>query len=141
MGDHQFPDVQDLGVDHLEDLLADHEPDVTVAVGVPEDWGHDSDTHIEVAFDGTPTIRAAFGGVLMSADGTLRIVVRAQTTAEAKRIALLCQGLLIGSTGHGITAIRPGVGVQPARDPQTNAELAGFTVLATVRAQLIPAGS
>lgn len=136
----QFPDPEKATRALLDELLADHEPDVTVAAGVPRNWTTASPTHVEVAWDGSSSTHA-FGGAGIRMLATIRLVVRSATTSEAKRIALLCQGLLIGSTGHGITAIRPGIGVAPARDPQTNAELAGFTVLATVRAQLITAGS
>lgn len=134
-----FPDAERAVVDLLAGLIGPHQPDATVGIGVPPGWGTSSPPHIEVDWDGTPT---NFHPV---ADRpTIRVVVRARTTSEAKRLAQLARGLLLAHTGAGdIARIRPGVGVMPARDPDTKAELASFTLLVTVRAIPIvePSGS
>lgn len=135
----QFPDIENAGRLLLTELLAEHgRPDITVAVGVPERWANGN--HVAVALDGITNEQTGWGSSLISGTATLRFVARGNSTREAQETARLCQGLLVGSS-DGTVRIRPGVGVQPARDPQTKAELAGFTVLVTVRSEPILAGS
>lgn len=128
-----YPDPERATVDLLAALVAPHAPEATVGVGVPPNWAPSSPPHFEVAWDGTPTSMHPVAEV-----ATVRIVVRARTTTDAKRLAQLARGLLLAHDGHGpIRQIRPGIGVLPARDPATQAELASFTVLATVRSTSI----
>lgn len=124
-----YPDPERAIRDLLAGLLDDHDETATVAVGVPADWTTASGSHVQVAWDGTPTQQPPI--VIYP---TIRITAWSASTTEAKRLALLCQGLLLAHTGGGsVGAIRPLTGVLPARDPDTRAELATFTVRATVR--------
>lgn len=117
-----FPDPEPL----VRPILTAAFPTATVGIGVPEGWSPASPTHIEVAWDGTPIVTNTL------ALSTIRILVRAATTTEAKRVALLAQAHLL--TDPSIT---PSVGVQPIRDPDTRAELAWFTVRVARRSALI----
>lgn len=129
-----WPDPERLTVDLLTERLAPLEPDVTVGVGVPVGWTPDDPAHVAVAWDGTPWQRHH-----IVARASIRCTVRAATTSEAKRLALLAEGLLVGHPGGGITAIRSHIGVMPTRDDETKAELAWFTIGATCRSEPIPA--
>lgn len=134
-----YPDAERAMVDLLDELIAAHEPAATVSVGVPEGWQPTSPPHLQVAFDGSPD-----GDHPFADRPTIRIVARASTTTEAKRLAHLARGLLLAHRGGGgFARIRPGIGVLPARDVDTHAELASFTVLTTVRSIPIvePTGS
>jgi hypothetical protein len=124
------PDAERAMVDVLTEALAAREPTTTVGIGVPIGWTPTSSpTHAEVAWDGTPG-----GQWPITARPTIRIVVRAASTTTAKATAALCQALLLAyEGGHGITTISPLVGITPARDPDTEAELAWFTVAVTTR--------
>lgn len=130
----QWPDIERLAVDLLTERLQAHEPAVTVSVGVPKDWDPaSSPPHISVAWDGTPwTRRHTF------ARGSVRFTARAASTTEAKRLALLAEGLLVGQPGGGVTAIRSHLSIQPTRDPETDVELAWFACGFTVRSQPVP---
>lgn len=131
--DVTYPDAERLTVDLLKTKLAADEPAVTVGVGVPGNWTPDSPPHVSVAHDGTPWTRHP---VLQRA--SIRCTVRAASTTEAKRLAELARGLLLGHAGgDGITAVRSHLGVQPTRDDETKAELAWFAVGCTVRSQPI----
>lgn len=134
----RFPDPERATVDLLAGLLAEHEPEVTVGIGVPADWHPDSSPpHVAVAWDGTPWTRR---GIVARA--SMRCTARAATTSEAKRLALLAEGLLLGHTGgDGISNVRTHIGVMPARDPETQVELAWFSVGVTVRSEPIPVPS
>jgi hypothetical protein len=129
-----FPDPERAVVDLLTDLMDLHDETVTVSVGVPSGWQPSSTPHLEVAWDGTPIIEQR-----IMAHATIRVVARAGSTTEAKRLALLAQGLLAAHDGTApVSVIRPLTGPLPARDPDTRAELASFTVRASTRAVLIP---
>lgn len=125
----EVPDAERLTVDLLESLIASYEPDVTVGIGVPDGWDVNSDPHLEVAWDGTPVDELP-----AIAHATIRIVARAATSTEAKRLAGLAQGLLLAHNGSaGISVIRNLTGVLPAQDNLTRAELAAVTLRVTVR--------
>lgn len=133
-----FPDVERPLVPRLQDAFDDLGESVTVAVGVPTEWMPTDPPHIEVAWDGTPVIRRQ-----IVAFATVRLVARARTTTEAKRLAALAQGLLC-SLDHDdvITGVLPLTGVLATRDTHTNAELASTTSRVTVRsAPIEPSGS
>lgn len=123
-----YPDVEHLIVDHLAGLL---EPeDCTVGVGVPTGWSPSSTPHVEVAWDGTPEVVHP-----IVARATVRIVARAGTSTAAKALALAAQAVILGgSPPAGVANIQSLTGVLPARDPDTRAELASFTVRVNVRA-------
>jgi hypothetical protein len=129
-----FPDPERAVVDLLTELMDLYDETVTVGVGVPGGWRPDHSPHLEVAWDGTPIIEQR-----TMAHATVRVVARAGSTTEAKRLALLAQGLLAAHDGTGpISVVRPLTGPLPARDPDTRAEIASFTVRASTRAVLIP---
>lgn len=124
-------DVERLVVDFLIDALADQ--DCTVSVGVPADWTPADIAHVEVVSDGEPL--QAWPIVMYA---TIRLVARSGSTTEAKALCGLAFGLLCAHNGDGvIVGTRPLTGVLPARDPETNAELASATVRVTVRTELI----
>jgi len=113
-----YPDPERAIVDYLTAALADAGETVTVGVGVPHAWKPKDRPHVSVAWDGTPWSRR-----FVAIRAAMRITVRAATTTEAKRIALLAEGLL-----HARPGVRPQLGVMPTRDEDTDAELAWFTV-------------
>lgn len=115
-------------VDILTTLLTGE--DCTVGVGVPETWAPTSTPHVQVACDGTAA------RTQVSARHSMRIVARAGSTSEAKRLALLAEGLLLG--WHDGVSFRSSIGLLPARDAQTRAEMASVTLAMTVLAQPIP---
>lgn len=126
-----YPDPERQAVDDLTDAFADQGETVTVGIGVPTDWTPGDTTHVQVAWDGTP--RDLHPVALRP---TLRITVWASGPSEAKRVALLAHGLLLArGQYHQLT------GPFPTRDPQTRADLASFTVRATVRSEPLPLGS
>lgn len=127
-------DVEEAAVDLAVALLDD--ATIDVSVGVPPQWTPTSSTHVQVRSDGVP----------LSAHPvyfpTVAFTVRAATTHEAKRVAALLLGLLLGADpNEDIRNIVHLNGPVADRDPQTNAELAAFTVRATTRAVQITAGS
>lgn len=124
-----YPDVERAVCDLLETLVAPHEPTVTIGVAVPDDWTIESAAHLQVVSDGiSPRSRPVI------ARAAVRVVVRAASTTEAKRLAALAEGLLLAHRGgDDISSITPLAGVLPARDPDTNAELASVSVSVTVR--------
>lgn len=130
-----YPDAERLTVDYLTDEL---DEDATIGVGVPIGWAKDDTPHLEVALDGVPLLDHP-----MFAHATVRLVARAETTTEAKRIAMKALGVLCGHPGgDGITTVRPLTGPLPARDPASQAELAAVTARVTVRSIPIePTGS
>lgn len=133
-----YPDAERLVVDYLTDELADLGEEATVAIGVPNGWKPGDIAHIQVDSDGTPQlVHPALAHV------TIRLVARASSTTEAKRLAALAHGVLLAHNGgNGIASTFPLTGVLPARDPETFAELASVTARVTVRSTPIePSGS
>lgn len=127
----QYPDVERLTLDLLQALIAPHEPGINVALGVPSDWGATSPEHLQIAWDGT-----AEGQHPVIAHATIRVTAWAHGATRAKAIAALAQALLLAHAGGaGITSITWLTGLLPAIDPATRADIASFTVRATVRAQ------
>jgi len=133
----QAPDAEELLVELLEGLLAAQDEEATVGIGVPAGWTPGDTPHVQVAWDGTPSMEWP-----VYTRPTVRIVARAETTEQAKRLAAVTQGLLLAHMGgEGVTNIRPGVGIFPGRDEDTQAEIAWFTVLATIRTVPLDSGS
>jgi hypothetical protein len=130
-----YPDPERETVDILTDLFEDAgENAVTVGVGVPDGWTPGDNPHLGVACDGTFTDLHP-----IIARSTIRLVARAATTTEAKRLAQLAHGLLCGWRGDaGVSAFQPLTGLLPARDPKTDAEIAAVTVRALLRSTPVP---
>lgn len=125
-----IPDAERAFVAALTAMLNTAGEDVTCSVGVPAAWTPASKPHVEVTWDGTPGRDTD-----LVARCAIRVTVRAATTTEAKRIARVVYGLApTHPGGDGIVHIRQSTGPLPARDPDTKAELAAVTFLATVRA-------
>jgi len=124
----RFPDVERSAVDLLDELTPDP---ATVGISLPDDWDRaESPIHLQVGWDGTFITASR-----ITANATVRVVAWAATATAAKAAALDAHARLCAHRGgHSITLIRPLVGPQPARDADTGAELAWFTVRATVRA-------
>lgn len=104
---------------------------ITVGIGVPTTWGPTSPAHLQVGWDGTRTPRHRVAAVAL-----IRVTAWASTTSTAKATALDAEARLCAHDGTGaISAIETATGVFPARDTDTDAELASFTVRVTVRSQ------
>lgn len=135
----QFPDVESAVIAYLKDrfdLLGD---DVAVGESVPPAWTPRSRPHVQVAWDGTPIILT--GGLV--AFCTVRLVARAANTTDTKALASRAQGILCGHPGGDVISGAIFLtGVQPARDPDTQHEIAATTSRVTIRSALIePTGS
>lgn len=119
----------------VRSLLATLTPSpTTVGIGVPPAWKDGSPGHLQVGWDGTsvPAHRIV-------ATGLIRVTAWAHSTSDAKSLALDADARLCAHDGTGaISAIRPGSGLLPARDPDSGAELASFTCRVTVRTQPLP---
>lgn len=125
-------DAERLGVDFLTDALGSRAEDVTVGVNVPPSWAKGTKAHVQVALDGTPVVAPPLWRA------TLRVTCWHESTTEAKRLARLCEGLLLAHPGSpGWSGCLPGTGVLPTRDPDTGAQLASITVLAKLRGQAL----
>lgn len=124
-----YPDVERAAVDLITALMADQ--DTTVGVGVPGDWRKDvSVPHLQVAWDATTLDHPVL------AHATIRVTAWHHQPTAAKALADTAMGRVLAHVGHGlIRAVRPLTGLLPAYDHDTRAELASFTVRATVRAQ------
>lgn len=121
-------DAEHLGIDFLTAALADRTEDVTVGVNVPSTWKKGTKAHVQVGLDGTPTVTPPVWRA------TLRVTCWHESTTEAKRLARLCEALLLTHPGSpGWAGCLPGTGVLPAKDPDTGAQLASITVLAKLR--------
>ena len=124
----RFPDVEKA----VRALLASLTPSpTTVGIGVPATWTLTGAPHLQLGWDGTrvPNHR-------LTATALIRVTAWASSTSKAKELALDADARLCAHDGTGVIAhIRPGSGVMPARDPDTGAELATFTVRVTVRSQ------
>ena len=123
----RFPDVERCARDLLDELTPSP---TTVGISVPDNRDKaGSPPHLQVAWDGTFPASSR-----LIATATIRVTAWSATTSAAKSAALDAHARLCAHRGGtGITLIRPGVGPMPARDPETGAELAWFTVRATVR--------
>lgn len=116
-------------------LLASLTPGpTTVGIGVPDDWTATSPSHLQIGWDGT-VVRAH----RLTARALIRVTAWASSTSTAKALALDAEARLCAHDGAGvISMIRSATGVLPARDPDTGAELATFTVSMTVRLTPLP---
>lgn len=121
----EFPDIEVDVADVLDDLLADEE--CSTGVGLPDEWKPTDPPYVGCAWDSTEAIAQVL------AFATVRITVWASSTGEAKRLARLTHGLLLERP-----EARPLAGPFPARDPQTRAEIASFTIRWSARSVPIP---
>lgn len=127
----QFSDPELEAQDVLTDLLADEDCDVGILL--PADWANPSTTvlsetpFVQVAWDGTDNRQQIVGFA------TIRVTAWAADASEAKRLALLAEGLLMERP-----EARSLTGVLPARDPDNHAEAASFTVRWSMRSTPIP---
>lgn len=64
---------------------------------------------------------------------TLRVTVWHHTSDDAHDLAQLCLGLLLVHSGDVLRSVRYGTGVLRGADPDSDVDLASFTVLANVR--------
>lgn len=120
-------------VDYLGPLLTD----ATVGVSVPTGWLPTDTPHLQVVSDGDPS-----GIWPIATRCTIRLIARAGSTSEAKDLCGLALGYLCAHNGDtDISSTRYLTGVLPARDPETDAELASATVRVTVRTEPIDTGS
>lgn len=132
-----YPDVERLVRNYQADALADAGETCTVGIGVPSNWTPASGNHLQIDLDGTPT-----GSHPTIVNATVRQVAWAANTTEAKRLAAVAQGTLCAHPGGGgIAATKFLTGVQPARDPDTRAEIASTTTRVAVRSEPIVSGS
>jgi hypothetical protein len=113
----------------LIDLLAGMTPSPVTVGDLPTTFRPESPTHLQVGWDGTVTVKR------MLAQATIRICAWSNDPVVAEAAALTAHARLLAHDGTGLIAsILPGVGPLPTRDANhTNAELAWFTVIATVR--------
>jgi hypothetical protein len=124
-----YPDPERLVRDYLDSVIAD----ATVGIGVPSTWTKASGNHLQVATDGMFMDSYPVGG-----EATMRLTAWSASPTQAKELVQRAQGYLLAHPGTGgIVSTRPLVGLLPARDEQTNAELATVTVRVTVRSVLI----
>lgn len=121
-----YPDPERVVRDYL-DAVTD---DATVRIGVPSSWTSESGTHIQVACDGMFLANTH----PVYAVATIRLVAWDASPTTAKAAVQRAQGRLLAHPGTGdIARTRPLTGLVPARDDQTNAEIASVTVRVTLR--------
>lgn len=111
-----YPDSEEATVADLKTF--DALDAYTAGVGMPKGWTPGSPIHLHVACDGQFLNAHPF-----AARSTMRVTAWGGTPTATKRAAQLAMGCLL-SIGH----YSPLVGVLPATDDETNAELASFTV-------------
>lgn len=104
-----------------------------VADEVPEDWqaAPDAKTLITVADDGGPTLWPVWSEPL------IRVTVHAYGKQTAKLWRAVALGVLMARVPSGMAIGKTGIGYTDGRDPDTGADMASFTVRATVRTQVI----
>ncbi|WP_431231528.1 hypothetical protein ACQ856_18370 [Mycolicibacterium psychrotolerans] len=115
-------------------LEALHGASVRIVDEVPDDWVVDTDAPlIVVADDGGPITWPVLS------DPLVRCTVYANGKQTAKQLRRVSMGALLGARdvipgGH---IRKSGVGYTDARDQDTGADMASFTVTATVRTEVI----
>ncbi|MCX4801785.1 hypothetical protein OG594_08990 [Streptomyces sp. NBC_01214] len=68
---------------------------------------------------------------------TIRVTVWHEDADQAHDLAMLCQALLLVHSGPVIRGTRPGTGPIAALDPDSDVDLATFTVLANVKPTVV----
>lgn len=114
-------------------LAAFHGTSVRIADEVPDDWHVDTDAPlIVVADDGGPIDWPVMSQPLV------RCTAYANGKQTAKQLRRVSMGALLSAPVPGVAHIRrSGIGYTDARDPDTGADMASFTVTATVRTEVI----
>lgn len=114
-------------------LKAFHGASVRIADEVPDDWSVDTDVPlIVVADDGGPIDWPVLSQPLV------RATVYANGKQTAKQLRRISMGVLLDAPVPGVAHIRrTGIGYTDGRDPDTGADMASFTVTATVRTEVI----
>ena len=135
MGDvHVLADVESAVVDIVTDGLALIAETATVGVAAaPHGWEPSSPPHVQVVCDGVQGFDWPVSG-----SATVRLVARASSTTEAKRLASTAMGVLCAHDGRPpVAQVRPLTGPLAASDPDTRAELAMTTCQVAVRTGLV----
>lgn len=122
-----LPDVELLVVDVLTDQFAGV-ADVDVGINLDADWTPTSKPFLLVAWDGSSNFLS-----IVAAFCPIRVIAFAASTAEAKRLAAIAQGLLCSYTGNEISGFKATGGPLPAQDPDTRVDIATVALRATVR--------
>ncbi|ABW88409.1 head-to-tail connector [Mycobacterium phage Evanesce] len=106
---------------------------VRIADEVPDDWHVETDVPLIVVDDD--------GGPIdwpVKSDPLVRCGIYANGKQTAKNLRRITMGALLAEPIPGIAHIqRTGIGYVDARDPDTGADIASFTVTATVRTEVI----
>jgi len=110
-------DALRVAVDTLAALVAAAGRAETVSADLPDCWSPADAMHIQVAFDGTPTVEWPIRSV-----AAIRVVVWGRVPTDVRYLARLCHGLV-----HTVHGVRPGSGLLPATDPN-GAYVCSFTV-------------
>ena len=121
------PDAERAVIARLTVLLAGRGEDVTVGLNVPAIWAKGTKPHVQVGLDGT-TVEYP---VLWRS--SVRITVWYESPTTAKRIALLCEALLITYGVPGASNVQSRTGLIPALDPDTKAQLASVGLFVNLR--------
>ncbi len=123
----QPPDIEKLVVDYLVANI--NEPTATVSIGVPAGWmATTSPPHIEVdSFSVSNEHPILYRP-------RVRLIARAASTTEAKRLVSKALGVLAAHPGgDGIINAIPLLGPDPVRDDATHSELASVELSVSVR--------
>lgn len=129
-----FADVQAAGATVLRTALAARpEPyaaSVEVGTRVPGDRSPDTPhlPYVLVRKDGDNPHPS-----MANSRCTLRVTIWHEDADQAHDLAMLCQALLLVHSGPVIRGARPGTGPIAALDPDSDVDLATFTVLANVK--------
>lgn len=107
-------------------------PSVRVADEVPGDWDVAAGVPLLVVNDdGGPTTWPIWS------EPIVRVTAYANGKQTAKQLRARALGELMASVPSGMHVRKTGIGYTDARDPDTGADLASFTVTATVRTEVI----
>lgn len=106
---------------------------VTVGVNIPLTWTTATKPHVQVMLIGTPEVQYP-----ILARASVGVTCWAASTTTAKALASLCLGLMCSHAGGaGVTSIQALTGVQPARDPDSGAQMASISVQVNLRMSVL----
>ena len=107
-------------------------PEVLVVDEVPDEWDVLTDLPlIMVSDDGGPSTWPVWAQVV------IRSTIYANGKQTAKSLRRTATGVLLANVPNGMAIRKTGLGYTDGRDPDTGADLASFTVNATVRTEVI----
>lgn len=121
-------DVALLVKDWLKSDLATRFPELSVRLELPADWSLGSDPVLIVADDGS--LMNMWPAATMP---TVRVT--SWTSGRDPSYAYAALGRLLTERIPGIAAVLPGTGILESRDPNTQGDLASFTVRGRARTQ------